>query len=50
MASGRLPPTPMISVMMAAARAVTVTSWGTDRWWPNLSVAPARMIGLRTTM
>lgn len=50
MASGRLPPSPMIAVITAATRAVAVTSWGPERCAPNLSSAEPRMIGLRTRM
>jgi len=49
-ASGRLPPTPMMTVITAATRAVAVVSWTASRWCPNLSLALPRMIGFRTRM
>ncbi len=49
-ASGRLPPTPMISVITAATRAVAVTNCTLSSVSPNLSSAPPRMIGSSTRM
>ncbi len=50
MASGRVPPTPMMTVITQATRAVAVTSWPVSSECPNLSLALPRMIGFRTRM
>ncbi len=49
-ASGRLPPTPMATVVTAATRAVAVTSWTLSSRCPNLSSALPRTRGFRTRM
>lgn len=50
MASGRLPPIPMMTVMTHATSAVAVTSWPVSSVCPNLSLALPRMMGFRTRM
>jgi hypothetical protein len=50
MASGRLPPTPMMTVITQATSAVAVTSWPVSRVCPNLSLALPRMMGFSTRM
>jgi hypothetical protein len=37
-------------VVKAAVRAVAVTSWPLSSWWPYMSFALPRMIGLSTMM
>ena len=49
-ANGRLPPRPMITVMMAAIRAVIAASCGMVSLCPYLSTPRLRMIGFSTTM
>ncbi len=49
-ASGYRPMTPIRIVMTAATRAVELATWPMSRRRPSMSAAPARMIGLSTTM